>query len=98
MTFHADARYLSARDGDLNAAQLAAGGKPFVRIGAQGIGDLAMTWRSANEHYSVGAYVRNVTDNRYLSDVILGTNAQPFTYTQTQYDPRTYGVILNVRF
>jgi hypothetical protein len=56
-----------------------------------------LSWRSPDEHYSVSTYVRNVSDNRYITSKVLATETPPFLFTPTQYDPRTFGVILNAR-
>ena len=98
LTLHGDARYLSSHEGDLTAAQFQSGGEPYVHIKAAGIGDAGLTWRSPDSHYSVSGYVRNVTNNRYINNVLLGGSTQPFSFQQAQYDPRTYGVVLHLRF
>jgi outer membrane receptor protein involved in Fe transport len=62
------------------------------------VGNFMPAWRSPDENYSLSAYVRNVSDNRYITSRVLATEAPPFLFTPTQYDPRTFGVILNARF
>ena len=56
--------------------------------------DFNLNWQSPAGMYSVGGYVRNVTNNRYKTAVTVndtGANATP-------YDPRTFGVIMRVAY
>ncbi len=93
LTLHADARYLSAHNSSgVSPGQLAQGAYPYVRVGDEVVGDLNVMW--AYQNYSVVGYVRNVGDNRYKSAVTLNAQA----YTVTPYDPRTFGVVVSVRF
>jgi iron complex outermembrane receptor protein len=98
LIFHGDGRYLGSSEGHEDATQAASGATSYVRIAAQGIGDLSLTWIAPNERYSASGYVRNVSDNRYITSRPLGTETAPFTYSPTQYEPRTYGVIVNAHF
>ena len=97
LTLHADARYLSSHVGDLSAEQQVAGWAHYVRIGAAGIGNLGATW--ARKSLSVSGYVRNVTNNQYLTRVQL-ESSPPLAplFQQTLNAPRTYGVVANVSF
>ncbi len=99
LRLHGDGRYLSSREGDLTAAEAALGGTPDVRIDAQVIGDASATWASSHDTYFVTGYVRNLGNNRYLAPVVasLGFTA-PLVFTQSQYDPRTYGLVIGVNF
>jgi iron complex outermembrane receptor protein len=83
--------------GDLSAAQQVAGWAHYVRIGAAGIGNLGATW--ARKSLSVSGYVRNVTNNQYVTRVQL-ESSPPLAplFQQTLNAPRTYGVVLNVSF
>lgn len=56
-----------------------------------------LSQRSPGEYYSVRAYVRNVSDSQYITSKVLTTQTPPFLFTPTQYDPRTFGAILNAR-
>jgi iron complex outermembrane receptor protein len=104
-------RYLSRRVGSLSASDAALGGKQYVDVAAQTIGDFSTTWNSADHHYSLSAFVRNFTDNNYISSVSLTQVSTvvpptseslaaktPFLFTQALYDPRTYGLVFNVNF
>jgi iron complex outermembrane receptor protein len=73
------------------------GATPYADVGDQLIGDLSATLTLPDKHYSVTAYVRNFTDNRYKTDVLVQT-VQPVNVSATLYDPRTVGVILSAHF
>jgi len=65
-----------------------------ARVNSKVVGDFNLNWQSPAGIYSVGGYVRNITDNRYKTFVTVndtGTNATP-------YDPRTFGVIMRVAY
>jgi len=97
LTLHADARYLSSHEGDLSAAQQAAGWANYVHIGAAGIGDLGATW--ARKSLSLSGYVRNVTNNQYITRVQLESSPpSAASFQQSLNAPRTYGVVVNVSF
>jgi iron complex outermembrane receptor protein len=99
LTFHGDSRWLSSQEGDLSSFVATTIGAWAVRVHAQVIGDLSATWASPRSHYSLTGYVRNVGDNRYITSVAAASPpVTPETYTQTQYDPRTYGFIAAVNF
>ena len=101
LTLHGDVRYLSANDGiEVTQPQLAAGAYPFMRVGAQVIGDLSAAWSSGNGRYGVTVYVRNVGNNEYKTfPQRIGAINIPLTAsTVMPYDPRTYGVVLTDHF
>jgi iron complex outermembrane receptor protein len=65
-----------------------------ARVNSKVVGDFNVNWQSPAGMYTVGGYVRNITDNRYKTFVTVndtGTNATP-------YDPRTFGVIMRVAY
>jgi iron complex outermembrane receptor protein len=100
----AEGRYLSAHDaGNLTANELANGGAPLVHVPDNWFGDLEATWTSANRKYSVTAYVRNIGNTIYKTDVSLsalgsGNDAPPYEGGLFLSDPRTYGVVLSAKF
>ena len=99
LTFHGDGRWLSSQEGDLSSFVATSTGAWAVRVHAQVIGDLSATWASPRRRYSLTGYVRNVGDNRYITSAAATTPpVTPETYTQMQYDPRTYGFIAAVNF
>ena len=104
LTLHGDVRYLSPYDGAAATQdQLGAGAYPLIRVSSQVVGDLNATWVSSNDNFSVTGYVRNVGDNVYKTFVAAGSSVNggtgsPLTMQVTPSDPRTYGVVANVRF
>jgi iron complex outermembrane receptor protein len=100
VALHGDTRYLSAHDvSALASDQLAEGGAPYVGTAGQFIGDVNATWNSADGHFSLTGYVRNVGDNRYKTNVVLIPDfpGSGFTPIPGLYDPRTFGVVLSAR-
>jgi iron complex outermembrane receptor protein len=97
LTFSADARYLGPNDqapGGLAATLQSF--YPYIRAEGEALGDLNLTWLSSNKKFSVGPYVRNVTNNQYKT--VANPPPVPFVpATATRYDPRTYGVVLSAR-
>jgi iron complex outermembrane receptor protein len=99
LSFHGDGRWLSSQEGDLSSYVANTIGAWAVRVHAEVIGDLSATWTSPRTRYTLTGYVRNVGDNRYFTSVTATSPpVTPETYTQAQYDPRTYGFIAAVNF
>jgi iron complex outermembrane receptor protein len=90
------ARYMSGYDGaPLTQAQDAsAQRRADARINSQVVADFNLNWQSPGGMYSVGGYVRNITDNRYKTFVTINDAGS----TATPYDPRTFGVIMRVAY
>jgi iron complex outermembrane receptor protein len=65
-----------------------------ARINSQVVADFNLNWQSPGGMYSVGGYVRNITDNRYKTFVTINDAGS----TATPYDPRTFGVIMRVAY
>ncbi|MDB6012433.1 MAG: TonB-dependent receptor [Gammaproteobacteria bacterium] len=97
MELRADGRYLSNHSSDLTQQMYQDGLEPLIRIRAQVIGDVSSTWTSRNRKFSLTGYVRNVSDDRYVTG-IQPSRTTPYTYIQYQYEPRTYGFIGTVHF
>jgi outer membrane receptor protein involved in Fe transport len=55
---------------------------------------------SSNDKFSVTGYVRNIGDNVYKTSNsgVTGGTGSPLSMQVTPSDPRTYGVVANVRF
>jgi outer membrane receptor protein involved in Fe transport len=88
-----DVRYQSPHDDtNVSLTDLQAGDYPYIRTPGEVIGDVNATWLLEDGKFSVTGYVRNVGDNRYKTAVTLLPNGV------SPYDPRTYGVVLAVRF
>lgn len=110
LSLRADGRYLSERyapnNDNVSAQQVTAGAKPYFRMNADVIGNLSATWSSPEKRLSVTGYVRNIGDNRYfttmsvdLADVVGNTLPRDqWQFTQSLYDPRTYGALVRVKF
>jgi iron complex outermembrane receptor protein len=96
--FHADARFESAYNLDNVSAQLGQAGLAYVRVADQWTGNLSSSWQSSNGIFSVTAYVRNVTDNRYKTFGQLQLLQPIVVASGTQNDPRTFGVVLSARY
>jgi len=90
------ARYMSGYDAaplTKDQAELAEK-RADARVNSQVVADFSLNWQSPAGMYSVGGYVRNITDNRYKTTVTVndtGANATPS-------DPRTFGLILRVGY
>lgn len=83
--------------GLLSASAAAAGGGAYTRADTETVWDLSATWALSNDRYSVTAYGRNLTNNRYKTNVNV-TARGGLSATATPYVPRTYGVVLNAKF
>ncbi len=91
-------RFLAAHDLASVGQELAAqGGGAYIRVDSQLIGDVTGTWTTGDGRYSVTGYVRNLSDNRYTTGVQL-QQVVPLVANGTQYDPRTYGLMLSARW
>lgn len=113
LTLHAATRWLSSRvltrvsKAQLSNATVAAAIQPWIETEAEYVSDLNATWTSRGGMYSVTAWMRNVFDNRYKTYVsatnIANVNANNLatafnTIAATPYDPRTYGVVVSVKW
>ncbi len=98
VTFHGEALWRSAYDVVATTPELAAqGGRDYVRQNGVVLGNLNLTWTSANDHFSISAYVRNVGNTRYKTYVNL-QSITPLQATATLSDPRTFGAVVGVKF
>lgn len=95
-------RYFSEHDrGRLLREWIDLGAGPYVRVESQFIGDLNATYL-VNEQVSLTAYVRNITDNRYLPENWNVAAVLPGPILSTDIpalsDPRTVGFVLNYSY
>lgn len=81
----------------LNATQIADGYVPFDSNEAVLSGNVTAAW-NPTENYSLSAYVRNVSDERYKTTVNAGSGADPRDNVARLSEPRTFGVVLNMKF
>lgn len=108
LTLHGDVRFLSAYYStafttpqstavDQNAG-VGASAAQYARTGSQFVGDLTATWISADDRFTVSAYLRNVGNNRYKVNAGIN-NGFPGTFNATteRYVPRTYGVVVSAK-
>jgi outer membrane receptor protein involved in Fe transport len=58
--------------------------------------NLGATWTSPEANYSITGYIRNAADAEYKTGVSLPTGSQEITAMVG--DPRTYGVMVSVKF
>ncbi|EIZ79798.1 putative outer membrane salicin receptor [Novosphingobium sp. Rr 2-17] len=77
------------------------GATPYTHVNSQAVGDLNATLL-LNSNLSITGYVRNVTNNRFIPDdwSLAGVAEGPIV-SSSRYnlnDPRTFGVILNIRY
>jgi iron complex outermembrane receptor protein len=100
LSLRVDGRYLSSHDeGTITEQQLNQGGERFVHVDGQFVGNLSSTWSLADNRLSVTGYVRNVTDNRYKTSIRVNSLGNVISgSTVTEYDVRTYGVVIGVNF
>jgi outer membrane receptor protein involved in Fe transport len=93
-----DSRFQSAHDiNSLSTAFAAAGGAPYVHVGGAFVTDINGTWTNDGGRFSVTAYARNIADKRYMTFILL-QSVTPLSASGTQYDPRTFGVVLAAHF
>jgi outer membrane receptor protein involved in Fe transport len=67
----------------------------YVEVDSRTIGNLNGVWSSAEGRFSVSAYVRNFTNEKYATYDVQGN---PNSFLVDWTDPRTYGVALSARF
>lgn len=72
------------------------GGYAWLYADDAAVGDFDLTWRSKNDRVSITAYVRNFTNERYLTAALL-TSPTGGGYGYLS-EPRTYGVVLSAHF
>jgi hypothetical protein len=79
---------------------------PWLQAKAEFVTDFNVNWTSPEGMYSVTGWMRNASDNRYKQGVgIQNVNRSNFSTASTfsniaatPYDPRTYGVVFNVKW
>jgi iron complex outermembrane receptor protein len=91
-----DGQYFSPhRTSNLQTAQLAVGDDQYVKVGSQTIGNLSGTWSDKSGHLSITAYVRNFTNERYITYTYAN---DPNNFNVDWNDPRIYGAIVTAHF
>ena len=98
LDFRVDARLESAHNLDNVSAQLGEAGLAYVHVGDVWTSNLSSSWVSSSGDYSVTAYVRNLTNNRYKTFGQLQLLQPVVVASGTQSDPRTFGVVLSARY
>ena len=108
LLLHGDVHFFSDHDtASIPQSFAAVGAQPFVRVASQAIGDINATLLFG-DHYSITGYVRNVADTRFIPDGWGIASAIPnptpgglptvTTGALALSDPRTFGVILSVKY
>jgi outer membrane receptor protein involved in Fe transport len=104
LLLRAAARYVSAHDSSRITVQMASdGAAPYIRVPSRALVDLNATLLVASK-ISITGYVRNLTNTRGLPDnwnvanVIPGNPPTVLVSQNSLSDPRTFGVILGVKF
>lgn len=98
VTVRGEGVYRSASDlSPLSAADAAAGGAALIRAKGQLVGNANINWNLPGKRFSIGGFVRNVTNQRTAATLSVLSIA-PLAITGTRTDPRTFGVILQTRF
>jgi iron complex outermembrane receptor protein len=96
LSMRIDGRYESAHlTQNLHADWLALGYGQYVHVGSRTIGNLTASWSRDGGRFSVSAYVRNFTNQKYTTYLVQG---DPTSLQVNWTDPRTYGAMLSVRF
>jgi len=60
--------------------------------------DLRLTWQSADEHFTVEAFVENLTDEDVIQSQIIGTSLTGWPLTTAFDEPRTAGFRVGYHF
>lgn len=108
LILHGDVHFFTDHDtSSIPQSYAAIGVEPFVHVASQAIGDLNATLMFG-PHYSITGYVRNVADARYIPDGWGVGAAIPSPVPGglpivsnggvNLSDPRTFGVILSVKY
>lgn len=86
-------RYFNPSNSTLNSAFIGPDILNYIYMNSGVVGNFSLNWTSADERFSVGAYVHNFTDRRWtFYDV---RSLTPRTINATQTEPRTFGVLLS---
>ena len=96
LSLRLDGRYESSHlTQNLHADWLAIGYGQYVHVGSRTIGNLTASVASEGGRYSISAYVRNFTNQKYATYNVGG---DPNSLRVDWTDPRTFGAVLSVRF
>ncbi|EIZ77730.1 putative outer membrane salicin receptor [Novosphingobium sp. Rr 2-17] len=100
LMLHGDLRYFTHYDTmSIPEAWADQGGEAYIRVPARAIANLSASLAFGSK-YSITAYVRNVADTRYRpNNWIVTSTGGAFAGTGNNLsDPRTYGLVLNVKY
>ena len=109
LMLHAEVHYFTGHDtATIPQSYAAAGLEPYVHVPSEAVGNFSATLLPGpTSNYSITAYVRNVADSRFLPD---GFGISNYSATRTGTltsvsdagtslsDPRTFGLILDVKY
>jgi iron complex outermembrane receptor protein len=105
LKFHFDHSYTSKRRANQAIIDTDASLRPLVNFGllknyrgSQEFTDLRLTWLDPSERYSISAFVQNLGDNQYVSEInTITTPSFGTPYTRLS-NPRFFGVDLGVKW
>ena len=104
LQLHADVHFFSSHDTAAITQQWADyGAEPWVHVPSEAIGDFDATLLlGPSSNYSITGYVRNVANTRFIPDGFTLANVTPGPVVSTGgsalSDPRTFGMILDVKY
>ena len=74
-------------------------GRPLISQKAYTLVNGRVTWTSHNDKFSIGAFVKNVFDKTYFTEVLESGAFNPQLVAQGYVaPPRTYGLTASVNF
>jgi len=99
LVFYNQLRYAAGYDmGALSVSQIATGAEPYIYEGSTLLDDASLGWTSSDEKYNATFYVHNVFDKEYKQGAGLVTSSAPYFASLNTTTPRTWGVVLSVKF
>jgi outer membrane receptor protein involved in Fe transport len=82
----------------LTTAQITGGATPYIHEGATFMDDASLSWNSSDSKYNATFYVHNVLDKEYKQGAGLVNTSEPWQTSLVTTTPRTWGVVLSVKF
>ena len=110
LLLHGNVHFFTAHDtSSISQLEQAYGGEPYVHVPSEAIGDFDATLLlGPSSNYSITAYVRNVADTRFVPDGWAVGSVSPSPVAggppvvldagSALSDPRTFGMILDVKY
>jgi len=110
LLLHGDVHFFTGHDtSSISQLEQANGGEPYVHVPSEAIGDFDATLLlGPSSNYSITAYVRNVADTRFIPDgwavgsvtpsQVAGGPPMVLDAGSALSDPRTFGMVLDVKY